>query len=496
VKLGVATVALALAAVPVAAQTPVVIDDIGPGRGGRLLQEVLRRPHRLAEPDTTLVVITREVEVRGSLVVLARSVRIDGTVDGDVVVVGGDLFVRPGAHVRGRAIAIGGGAYPSALAKIDGEVMTFRDGTYDVEKTSSSYRLTYRSLEEPPLSPLLFPLFYGVRAPAYDRVNGLSVPFGPAFQFARERALANVLVTWRSDIGAVDPSATLRLQLTRRSRLSLDAGRGSFSNDKWIWRDLVHSFFVLTFAEDNRNWFRADRLEFLAHRLLEGAEVTWEPFAGVLWERAWSVGPGAAPTSGPWSLFGTRDSIGMRRPNPPVADGHLTSILAGTTVSWDSDGLRLAGRTRVEAAVATPTSASFQQVTSDLAISFPTFGEQGYAVDVHWVTTLGDTPPPQRYAFAGGSGTLPFIDMLAQGGDELLLIDQRYSVQLTGVTLGAFGSPALQLRHRLGAAGAGSLPTFEQMLGVGLSLTVIRGEVQLDPASQRWRATAGFTFSR
>ena len=107
-----------------------------------------------------------------------------------------------------------------------------------------------------------------------------------------------------------------------------------------------------------------------------------------------------------------------------------------------------------------------------------------------------DAPPPQRFAYAGGSGTLPFIGMLAQGGDELLLIDQRYSVPLLRVSLGAFGSPVLQLRHRIGAAGLGSLPTFEQMVGLGVSLTVIRGEFQFDPATQRGRVTAGFTFSR
>jgi len=186
----------------------------------------------------------------------------------------------------------------------------------------------------------------------------------------------------------------------------------------------------------------------------------------------------------------------MWRPNPAIAAGRLTSVLVGAVGRWESAGVIVDARTRGEASLSAPASETFQQLTSDVAVAFPTFGEQTYALDVHWVTTFGDTPPPQRFAYLGGSGTLPFLDMLSQGGDELLLIDQRYSVPLTTVTVGAFGHPVLQLRHRIGSAGVGGLPSFEQMVGIGLSLTVIRGELQIEPVSRRVRAAAGFTFSR
>jgi hypothetical protein len=417
-------------------------------------------------------------------------------VDGDVIVVGGNLYVRAGATVSGRAIAIGGGAYPSSLAVVTGEVAGFRQSTFDIARTADGYRLSYRSLEQQREKPLLFPMVYGFRTPQYDRVNGLSQPFGPAFAFAHERGLGDVLATYRTNLGVIDPSLDLRYQLTRRTRATLSAERGSFSNDAWIWKDLVNSLFALALGEDTRNFYRADRADVALFRLWEGESVRLEPFVGATSERAWSVGPGVGAAGGAWSVIGSADALGMRRPNPAIDAGRLTSLLVGATGHWESAETMVDARTRVEASLTSPAPGHFQQITSDVAVSFPTFGEQEYALDVHWVTTVGDTPPRQRWAYLGGPGTLPFLDMLSEGGDELVLIDQRYSVPLMGVSVGVFGHPVLQLRHRIGAAGVGGLPSIEQMVGVGLSLTIVRGEIQVDPVSRRVRAAAGFTFSR
>src|SRR5205814_1701546 len=82
-----------------------------------------------------------------------------------------------------------------------------RDNTFTIARVADTYRLTYRSLGEPPSPPLLFAGIYGLRFPSYDRVNGASVPFGPAFSFAGGRGEIDVLGTYRSDLGKVDPSA-------------------------------------------------------------------------------------------------------------------------------------------------------------------------------------------------------------------------------------------------------------------------------------------------
>jgi hypothetical protein len=488
--------AVALWSAGLQAQARVIITDLGAGASGRILQEALAQPHRLVEPDSGWFVQRRNEQERSSLIVLGRTAAISGSVAGDVIVVAGDLFVRPGAHIDGRAIAIGGAVYPSALSIIRHGSQSFRDNTFSITRAADGYRLEYVSLREHAATPLLFPGVYGLRLPTYDRVNGASVPFGPAFSFAGGRGEVDILATYRSDLGKADPSLEGSIQLSRRSRARLEARRGSFSNDAWIWSDFVNSVAVLVYGADTRNYYRADRAELAVHRLWESSHAQIEPFVGGVAERAWSVGPAIGEQRGPWSIVERKDTLGMWRPNPGITDGSVTSVVAGSTLQWESDGVKVQARTRGEMSLASPLDTAFVQITSDVGVTFPTFGEQEYALDVHWVTTPSDAPPRQRLVYLGGPGTLPFITMLEQGGDELLLIDQRYSYPLLNVRIGILGIPTLLFRHRIGSAGLGRLPAFEQMVGVGILLTILRGEIQIDPATGKVRGGVGFSFSR
>ena len=60
-------------------------------------------------------------------------------------------------------------------------VESHRDFTFDARSngTSTSYVLDYRIVREHPSPPFLLPGLYGIRIPAYDRSDGLSLPFGP-----------------------------------------------------------------------------------------------------------------------------------------------------------------------------------------------------------------------------------------------------------------------------------------------------------------------------
>jgi hypothetical protein len=483
------------------AQTKVTMTDLGPGPAGRILREALERPHRLIEPDEAPFTQRRGEVQQSTLIVLGRTTYIGGKVEGDVIVVNADLFVRAGAEITGRAIAIGAGAYPSTLAYVGGGIQSHRDDGFTVTKSGGDYTLAYLSLREGASAPLLFPGVYGLRIPTYDRVNGLSLPFGPVLSFGQGRGEINIIGTYRSDLGKVDPSVIADLQLTRRIRAEVTAERASRTNDAWIWTDLVNSFSGLVFGEDTRNWYRADRAVGTLHRAWEFTRTIIEPFVGFQHEKAWAIGPTAGTDDGPWSVIGRDDTLAILRPNPQVPDGTLSSALAGAALRFEAQDLRAIARTRLERSVsASGVSAlglpvAFSQLVTDLDVRFPTFGDQQYRVEAHWVTSEGDLPL-QRFHYLGGPGTMPFLEMLEQGGGELLLVDQRYSIPLPRYRLGFMGSPTLQLRHRVGSAGLTGLPELEQMVGVGVSLTVIRGEVQLNPATGEARLTAGFTFAR
>lgn len=495
----VAGLACALAcAAPLRAQPVTVVADAGPGSAGRVLREILARPHRLIEPDTSWYQMDGRERARTSLVVLGRTAAIAGTVHGDVLVVGGDLHLRPGAHVTGRAVAIGGGVYPSARALAVGGIRAFRDETYDVTRVDGTYRLAYRSLRAHQTPPFRLPGLYGLRVPGYDRVNGLTLPFGPSVAFLGGRAEADVVIAYRSHIGQIDPAVVVDLHLTGRARARLEAQRGTFTNDAWIRSDAVNSLTAFGTGIDTRNYYRARRAELTLHHLTEARSMRVEPYLGAVVEDAWSVGipPGSAGGGAPWSMLGRTSDEGMRRPNPLIDAGRIASALLGGAAQWESGEVRVRARARGERALDAPRGARFTQVTSDLAVAFPTFGLQEYAFELHGVTTFGETPPPQRFAYLGGSGTLAFLDLLEQGGDELLFAEQQYTIPIERIRLALLGSPTVLLRHRLGSAGIGSLPRFEQVLGLGVVLTLLRAELQVDPASGAMRFSAGLSFSR
>lgn len=484
------------------AQPQARIVDRGHGESSRVLATALATPHRLIEPDTGWFVLPGDAEEPRGLVVLGRTAAIEGTVQGDVTVVGGDLFVRPGGRIAGRAVAIGGGVYPSTLAVVTGGTLSFRDETFAIARVASGYDLAWRSRYADATAALTFPGIRGLRVPAYDRVNGVSVPFGPTLAFAQGRGEATALATYRSDLGKVDPALDVALEVRPGWRVAARAERGTFSNEGWIWPDYLNAASTLVLGKDTRNHFRADRAELTVHRRWSAATMDLEPLVGVRGERSWAVGPAIGERRGPWSILGRTDTVeGMYRPNPEVPRLDALSALAGAAATWESAGLRLRGRTVAErslllsaATIADPES--FTQLTSDLTISFVTFGEHEYAMDVHWVTTPLGVAPPQRFAWIGGSGTMPFLDLLEQGGGELLFVDQRYSIPLTGVRLGMLGSPTLQLRHRLGSAGPARLPDLEQVVSVGALVTLVRAELQLDPASGATRVSFGLSLAR
>ena len=128
---------------------------------------------------------------------------------------------------------------------------------------------------------------------------------------------------------------------------------------------------------------------------------------------------------------------------------------------------------------------------------FPTFGVQRFRADLHVVATVGDTTPAQRYAYLGGSGTLPSMDTpLTLGGDQLLHLDSRYEIPVRRIQLPFIGSPTVSLRHRIGSAGVQHLPRFTQNVGAVLLLSFLRVEYTIDPATSDSRFGAGLSFAR
>jgi hypothetical protein len=496
-RAGCAIVALLVTAPATAApQGRVVVRDAGPGDPGRLLRAALSAPHLLVAPGPDSAVLRRDSTYAQNVIVLGRHTTVDGTVNGDVVVVDGDLVIHPGARISGRAVAIGGGVYNSTLASVGGGRTAFRDVTFDITPVGDGYALDYRVITERTQRRVSLPFLYGVRLPTYDRVNGVALPFGPLITLDTGDIEIEPIVTYRTHLGKIDPAVRATAQRGRRNRFESFAGRGTFSNDRWIHGDIINSLNSLFSGSDTRNYYRADRVEATAHRLWEAATGQVEPFLGGRWERSWSASSPTVPTGAPWSLFGRRDVTKMSRPNPAVTGGHIASLLGGARADWQREGVVTTGTLALEGAVDAPAAGRFLQATVDGRVTFPTFGTQSFQIEMHVVLTSGGDTPSQRYAYFGGSGTISTMETLEQGGDHLLFVDSRYLIPLPRPRLPLLGAPVVTLRHVLGSAGVGGLPDLEQNIGLRLTIAVLRFEVVVDPARDIVKTGVALSFSR
>jgi hypothetical protein len=336
----------------------------------------------------------------------------------------------------------------------------------------------------------------GVAIPSYDRVNGLSVPWGPAFAFDTARIVVEPAVTYRSHLGELDPSVTVGGSLGRRNALRVAVGRGTFTNDAWIRPDPLNSASAFLAGVDTRNYFRAERAEMRLGRLWEGETVEVEPFVGALTEFARSVGPTPGARSVPYSIFERRDSLRMLRPNPPVRRGRTSSGLAGARARWEAEGVAAALAAAAELPFDAPGAARFAQTTLDGHVAFPAFLNHRFEFFTHVVLTAGDTAPPQRFAYLGGAGTLLTLDPLELGGDQLLFTESRYSVPLDRLVIPVLGAPTIMIRHLAGSAGVQRLPRFVHNLGARVTISALRLDYVLDPVTRRSDFDLSLAFFR
>jgi hypothetical protein len=478
------------------AQHTVQIEAPARAEPARILRGAVATPHDIMLADSTRrLILPRGTTLPRTAIVIGGSASVGATVHGDVIVVGGDLFLSPGATIDGRAIAIGGAVYGSTLAFVSGGTQSYRDATFDATSTPVGIRLAYRRVGERPPA-FEFSLRDGLGIPSYDRVDGASLPWGPVLR-PTARLELEPTVTYRSHIGAWDPGLQATLDAGEIWSLTLNARRATFTNDAWIQPDLINSFKALFSGVDGRNYYRGDRGDIAATRVDRTLTLEVESSFGVSVERAWSVGSADTLGSRPWSLNGRGDADNMPRANPRVRRGRISSAFVGSTVEWLIGDVRVSGYGRVEVPWETPGDVRFAQFTGDGTIRFPTFGLQRFRADVHLVATPGDTAPPQRFAYLGGSGTLPVIhDPLSLGGDQLLLVDSRYEIPISRINVPFAGSPVFTLRHRAGSAGVGRLPRLIQNVGALATLSFLKVEYAVDPASRKQVFDVGLSFAR
>ena len=482
---------LALLAPATLGAQDVVVRAAGPGAGAEIIRQVVKAPH-VVRAGSGRLAFPRDTTITSSLLVLGQPTYLASRVEGDVVVVGADLFLRPGVDVRGRAVAVGGTVAQTTLGQVANGTLSLRDETYDVTVERDRYALRYRNRRAVAAEPIVeLPGLQGLLLPTYDRVNGLSLPVGVTFVLAHRAIELQPSATYRSRLGVVDPGLLLRVTPSQRVRLEAHASRDTRSNDEWIYSDLINSLTTIFAGTDTRNYFRSEGGDARVIATIDRDSYLLEPYIGARLERVRPI----TATGNVWSLFERDDSLKTRRPNPLVEDGNVRSATLGADLNAFGSPINGRFSVQVEQSFDTPAATSrFLQLTVHGAMEFPTFGSQSLRVKVHGVATRGDKVPRSRYAYLGGSGTLSTLDLLEQGGSALVYVENRYLIPLEAVHLPVVGSPVLSIRDAFGGAGVGAIPALQHEIGVGLGVSALHLDVNTGVAGRR-RTNVGIGIS-
>ncbi len=290
--------------------------------------------------------LPRGNEWRGNVAVRNGPVLVAGRVQGSLVVINGDLLFDTGAEVTGDVIVVGGTVDDSAKARIGGEVRQYREPLL--------YRLRHEGDEivyAPNLRPRLFNpgahVSWGdadsrssltiATGGTFNRVEGLPIVFGPLFDWKLQQNFrmrvdalgvfrsAGDLSDKRSDLGYM-LHGELRSGEVRPVGLGLRAFDVVSPVEDWGLHNAEIGWAAFMFGRDYRDYFlnkgwAARAFTQPEKQIALSLELRHE------WQTS-------VVNQDPWTVF--RNSA-IWRPNPPIDEGHFTTIAAGLVLDGRND---------------------------------------------------------------------------------------------------------------------------------------------------------------
>ena len=277
--------------------------------------------------------------IGGDVASLGGPFMLAGEIDGDLVVVNGDLVFEEGGAVTGDVMVLGGRVLAPDLGEIGGSVTVYEDRLeYVQEGDRIAAAGPGRSTSHPFSSEIRFGRTrFTIRAGQnYNRVEGLPVMFGPIIESGGEFPLrVEAFGVWRTETGfgseRDDFGYAVRIEqsldgLPGRLHLSIGATAQSLITpiEEWGITDLEASLATFLLHRDYRDYYEREGWSGYVRLRLPYLPLTLR--ADYMEERH-----SFAPVGGPWSL---KDNDDPWRPQPLVAEGRLRSV--GGELLYDS----------------------------------------------------------------------------------------------------------------------------------------------------------------
>lgn len=422
--------------------------------------------------------------VQGDVVILRATARVSGVVTGTILGVESEVFIRPGAEVRGGLVVLNGGYYGTQMATI-GPVLHRPIADYRVRPVSDDPAAGYRIV--PPEVDFGFELLgvSGLLLPTYERVSALTVSWGVRYRPGASAWVPEAwgVVRYRTARRRADGEVHLRWA-GGRIAVEVEGGRTTATQDAWISGDLENSLSSFGFAADHRDYYDA-KFARIGAEVRHGTVARLRHGLRLEWEQAQSLG-----SEDPFSIF---DAEGGFRPNPPLGGGRLAGLRIESELETGlgRSALRLAAFWEL-ADREIAGDATYARAGGELAWQAPTFRGHALRVRARADGPLAGSVPSQRWTGLGGNGTLPTLDHLSLRGDTHLFVQSTYFVSALSTGLGEI---RLWVQHAVGSAWSGPRPPLEQNLGLGADLGPFALWVFGDPAESDGDLEVGFGLS-
>jgi hypothetical protein len=330
----VGTVSALLPLTPAAAQAQIVTSQVLP-------DSVADRIVAFYNLDTTVRLsgearIAPGTTIRGSVAVLAATLVVEGTVEGDVVVINGNIEVRSGALITGTARVTGGDAVIAPTGAVAGGVTLYRE---PLRFRYQGNRIAFvPAAIEPGVSA-------GVDLPfgrtdlliashgAYNRVEGLPIAIGPRVRFrgSHPTTARALLIARTAAASELDPRRfgyDLRAEQVVAPSVGLMLGLRLFSEvapiEQWNVSDRESALATFVLHRDYRDHYERDGWTIFARMSRPGTPYT------VMAEYRDEEHVSRRP-SNPLTLL---DNDAPWRPQPSIAEGALRSV--AVAVDYDT----------------------------------------------------------------------------------------------------------------------------------------------------------------
>jgi len=413
--------------------------------------------------------------VAADLLVLDAEARIAGVVTGDVFVVAGDLFLRPGSRLLGDVVVLGGGYYASGLAEIDGTLAYRPNDLYQVVSRDDGWSI-YPVRETPGAVEL--PGLYGFAFPTYQRVDEWTFAWGVRLQAVRWAWQPSLKLEGRylTERSKFQGSVAQYWYPTGSLRFGFEYERATRTNETWVRGDVSNTLSYFFVGDDFRNYYEADRAAFVIGGM-EGRR--WWPTVSLQWEKARSL-----PAEKQFVLFKTDELI----PNPAIDEGETVSLAGELHLRRRGPSRRFDATARVEWADSS-VAGDFSFLFGEGRVFWLTPGPGSHEIEL-FALARGDLSgrlPRQRWTAFGGRATLPTYDLLGFYGPRVVYGQASYLIPIPRLRLALVGPPKVLLRAATGTAWApGEDPSFELNLMAGLRWSVLEAGVAADPGASGW----------